>query len=340
MAEDPTLSSAVDVDGAPISDPGCMPDVAPPKKRALWKKKAFLDLLQGSDTQGAQTPNAATSSQKPARKTPGRKKKPLAVSQPDTVQCHGQQGPVSMINPVCDMPEPVPVCCEQGTTRHFSDGSPEIGGTDVCFSHGLPPLLSVLCDTADALREEIADQVQRHGQDTSNDNAGDVSRTAVEDNLTQEACKTLPRLKIKRDSKKRWENSIKRGCQAQFTVKTLLYLPQVSEICIIQEKHINRDGLVVHGGMKYGDRSAFSAHLSPKIRSFVEACLRRGDSPNQIMKKHLELLKQYKAEGKDITRDLFSLPKTFAISQEIGSRNVHATQKRRTKCQDVGTEKS
>ena len=57
--------------------------------------------------------------------------------------------------------------------------------------------------------------------------------------------------------------------------------------------------------MKYGDRSAFSAHLSPEIRAFVEDCLRRKDTANQIMKKHLELLKQYQAEGKDITRDLF-----------------------------------
>ncbi|KAG0618725.1 hypothetical protein M758_4G088100 [Ceratodon purpureus] len=113
------------------------------------------------------------------------------------------------------------------------------------------------------------------------------------------------RSKIKRDSKKKWENSIKRGCQAQFTVKRLLYLPHVSEICIIQEKHVNRDGLVVHGGMKNGDRSAFSAHLSPEIRSFVEDCLRRKDTPIQIMKKHIDLLKQYQAQGKDITRDLF-----------------------------------
>lgn len=78
----------------------------------------------------------------------------------------------------------------------------------------------------------------------------------------------------------------------------------MSEICIIEEKHVNRDGLVVHGGMKSGDCSAFSAHLSPEIRAFVEECLRCKDSSNQIMKKHLELLKQYQAYGRDITRDL------------------------------------
>ena len=104
--------------------------------------------------------------------------------------------------------------------------------------------------------------------------------------------------------KKNWGASVKRGCLAQFTVKTFLHLSHVSEICIIQEKHVNCDGLVVHGGMKVGDRSAFSAHLSPEIRSFVEECLRRKDTSNQIMKKHLDLLKQYQAKGREITRDL------------------------------------
>lgn len=121
---------------------------------------------------------------------------------------------------------------------------------------------------------------------------------------TIEGTSGMMKPKIQRDSKKKWGQSIKRGCRAQFTVKTLLYLPHVSEISIIQEKHVNSDGLVVHGGMKLGDRSAFSAHLSPEIRAFVEDCLRRKDTPNQIMRKHLDILKKYRAEGKDITRDL------------------------------------
>jgi hypothetical protein len=60
----------------------------------------------------------------------------------------------------------------------------------------------------------------------------------------------------------------------------------------------------VHGGMNLGDYSAFLAHLSPEIRAFVEDCLQRKDTPNQIMRKHLDILKKYRAEGKDITRDL------------------------------------
>ena len=67
---------------------------------------------------------------------------------------------------------------------------------------------------------------------------------------------------------------------------------------------MNSDGLVVHERMNLGDRSTFSAHLSPEIRAFVEECLRRKDTPNQIMRKHLDLLKQWQAHGRDLTRDL------------------------------------
>jgi hypothetical protein len=133
---------------------------------------------------------------------------------------------------------------------------------------------------------------------------------------------TKLKTKLRRDSKKKWGGSIKRGYLAQFTVKTLLYLPHVSEITIIQEKHVNCDGLVVHGGMKLRDRSAFSAHLSPEIRSFVEDCLRRKDNVTQIMKKHLDLLKKYQAKGRDITRDLLLTTKDI---RNIFGKLAHET---------------
>ena len=145
---------------------------------------------------------------------------------------------------------------------------------------------------------------------STEDNSGEVVNVVVPDatfpgqEATKMATTATPKPKVPRDSKKKWGQSIKRGCKAQFTVKSFLYLPHVSEITIIQEKHVNDDGLVVHGGMNVGDRSAFSAHLSPEIRAFVEDCLRRKDSPMQIMRKHLDLLKKYQAEGKDITCDL------------------------------------
>lgn len=77
-----------------------------------------------------------------------------------------------------------------------------------------------------------------------------------------------------RDSRKQWGMSIKRGCQARFTVKILLHAPHIAELCVLEDCHVNKDGVVVHGGLKLGDRGAFSAHLSLVIRTFVDDCLR------------------------------------------------------------------
>ena len=170
-------------------------------------------------------------------------------------------------------------------------GSEPTSGADI------GPMLSALCDTVGAPTDtencpgEVVDPEEAPSFDLLTGKA-DISA----------GCQ--PRPKGVRDSKKKWGGSIKKGCLAQFTVKSLLYLPHVSEICILQEKHVNADGLVVHGGMKVGDRSAFSAHLSPEIRAFVEECLRRKDTVSQIMRKHLDMLKKYQEEGRDITRDL------------------------------------
>ena len=112
-----------------------------------------------------------------------------------------------------------------------------------------------------------------------------------------------------RDSQKKWGLSIKRGCIARFTVKCLLHAPHISEICIFEFKLVNKDGLVVHGGMKFGDRVAFSAHLSPIVKEFIDGCLHEGYIVHQIMKKHLKFLRKWEADGKEITRDLLITPK-------------------------------
>ena len=96
-------------------------------------------------------------------------------------------------------------------------------------------------------------------------------KTEGKQNGTQDR-DVLPATK-ERDSRKKWGLSIKRGCTARFTMKSLLHAPHISEICIFQSKHVNKDGLVVHGGMKAGDRGAFSAHLSPIVKEFVDECL-------------------------------------------------------------------
>ena len=257
VTQDPLMASEVDVHGALVFDPGCIMDIAPPKKRAPRKKKGFLELLQGSDIQVLQTTchhegvpqhpstsgicdttgmvedhphphpcilhgsvdpvatafqNAAPTSQKATRKTSARKKKPSPVTLVDKTQCHVEGGPVTAINPACAvhtpiLPEVYPEC-----TTHSPDGSFETQGI---LNYGLPPLLSVLRDTPDALREEIADSLVRDGGEAVNEDVKEVvdpsnmSQDEVEDNHPQQMPKPLPRPKIKRDLKKKWGDSIK-----------------------------------------------------------------------------------------------------------------------------------
>ena len=51
-------------------------------------------------------------------------------------------------------------------------------------------------------------------------------------------------------------------------------------------------------------------------------CLRRKDNVNQIMKKHLDLLKKYQAEGRDIMKDLLLTTKDI---RNISSKLAHET---------------
>ena len=44
---------------------------------------------------------------------------------------------------------------------------------------------------------------------------------------TIERTRVNMKVKIHRNSKKKWGQSIKRGCRSQFTMKTLLYLPHI-----------------------------------------------------------------------------------------------------------------
>lgn len=112
-----------------------------------------------------------------------------------------------------------------------------------------------------------------------------------------------------RDSRKKWGMSIKRGCLARFTVKVLLHTPHLAEVCVIEAQHVNKDGVVVHGGMKVGDRGCYAARLSPTIRKFVDDCLHEGYTVHQVMKKHLKFLRKWEADGGVITRDMLITPK-------------------------------
>ena len=159
-------------------------------------------------------------------------------------------------------------------------------------------------DSENSRKETCAlDETTATIEDNSSGRNGVVGTTAEGADGTVKVEDDIHPRKIRRDSKKKWGESIKRGCLAHFTVKVLQNIPHVTEVYIIQARHVNSDGLVVHGGVKAGERSAFSAHLSPEIK-FLDNCLHHGDTSAQILKKHIQFLKKWQADGKEITRDL------------------------------------
>ena len=315
MEDIPNFSGAQPMDSVTSTE-------VPPKivkKRAPRKKK---DVVESTVTEPG-LDNVAVPGPPAAKKRAPRKKKGVPTT---SIEQGSGQSVGQVINPIVPDSAMSTTTCKIGgspakATSECSAGCPKEGGTtnhsvaDLTEDSNYGPqdnplesLLSALCDTV--IDPGCSSSVHEGACPCAEDVVGEVidpgaaatDSIGVERKTKKNVAKAGP--KLRRDSKKKWGASVKRGCLAQFTVKTFLHLPHISEICIIQEKHVNCDGLVVHGGMKIGDRSAFSAHLSPEIRLFVEECLRNKDTSNQIMKKHLDVLKRYQAEGREITRDL------------------------------------
>jgi len=68
---------------------------------------------------------------------------------------------------------------------------------------------------------------------------------------------------------KKWGGFIKSGCKAKFIVKTLPPLPHVSKIRVVQRKHINIDGFIMHKDLNVGKKFAFSTHLSQQMKEVI-----------------------------------------------------------------------
>jgi hypothetical protein len=71
------------------------------------------------------------------------------------------------------------------------------------------------------------------------------------------------------DSGKKWEGFIESGCKAKFIVKTLPPFPHVSKISMVQRKHINIDGFIMHKDLNVGKKFAFSTHLSQQMKEVI-----------------------------------------------------------------------
>jgi hypothetical protein len=166
-----------------------------------------------------------------------------------------------------------------------------------------------------AAKTKGATQPRVHNTDIDNDITSLMSKLstfAVEKpllpdlNVDPQVLKTDNVPKARRDSRKKWGDSIKRGCKASFTIKSLYHLPDVTEICVIHRRHKNESGLVVHGDLKVGDRSDVDAHLSPEMRDKIQGWIRQKYTVAQIMDKHLEDLQERIQKGTlEVDRDIF-----------------------------------
>ena len=191
------------------------------------------------------------------------------------------------------------------STSEGMDPHPELGDGSVTASVLCGSGVPANCVTGEA---DPTHATVGKDQDLGDNESGNVSQPSVEGVKLKKTKKAAQDVKA-RDSRKKWGMSIKRGCLARFTVKVLLHAPHIAEVCVIEAQHVNKDGVVVHGGMKTGDRGCFAARLSPTIRKFVDDCLHEGYTVHQVMKKHLKFLRKWEADGGVITRDLLITPK-------------------------------
>jgi hypothetical protein len=71
-----------------------------------------------------------------------------------------------------------------------------------------------------------------------------------------------------------------------FIVNRIYLQPKVTKICYATNKHVNQQGLIVHGRYKLGEQLAFSSHVLKGMKTFVLEHLRLGLFVSQIMAKH------------------------------------------------------
>lgn len=102
--------------------------------------------------------------------------------------------------------------------------------------------------------------------------------------------------------------SIKRGCQCSFVAKQLLIDESLCTIHFHCMDHVNKEGTPCHGLEFGGQRAGLSGRLSQATKDWIQASLRSGKSPAQVMADHkLEVMRCAKL-NLPATRDTFVLP--------------------------------
>jgi hypothetical protein len=54
----------------------------------------------------------------------------------------------------------------------------------------------------------------------------------------------------------------KNGSRCRFNVKQLFYVQDIAEFVYYNTKHANKDGLIVHGKVRQGDRACYATQIS------------------------------------------------------------------------------
>lgn len=94
---------------------------------------------------------------------------------------------------------------------------------------------------------------------------------------------------------------IKRGCQYSFSAKKLYKWPDVTELTLHADEHLDRNGLPCHGAQDSSaaqTRAALAPHLSGQMRDWVANELRLGRPVAGIMSLHSKQLAAKIKEGK------------------------------------------
>ncbi len=90
-------------------------------------------------------------------------------------------------------------------------------------------------------------------------------------------------------------------------------LKHVSNLCFIQQNHVNQNGLHVHGDLNMGDKSTFSAHLSKQIKDFVMRQLKFRLTVSQIMAKPKQHVKNIMLGTCSLNRNMFLIEQNVRV---------------------------
>jgi hypothetical protein len=90
-----------------------------------------------------------------------------------------------------------------------------------------------------------------------------------------------------------------------FIINRIYLQPEITKICYATIKHVNQQGLIVHGKYKLGEQLAFSSHVSKGMKTFVLERLHLRLFVSQIKAKHRCHVKKITEASGVLSKNLF-----------------------------------